>query len=141
MPVRRNVLYKRGDDSRACAAHLTMPAPSKAVQQDGHLGEPSTYGYDAPTSFQRWALAGLCVILLSRKAFSILHAQLAVANAWDTAAAGSGAYTSLMNTISSKGSDQQATTVAKLASEHPTVTFESPSSLCDQAVDREQEHG
>ena len=64
-----------------------------------------------------------------------------VANAWDAAAAGWGAYKSLMDTIASKGSDRPATTVSKLASEHPTVTFESPSSLCDQAVDREQEHG
>lgn len=141
MPVRRNVLHKHGDDSRACAAHLTMPAPSKAVQQDGHLGEPSTYGYDAPTSFQRWALAGLCVILLSRKACSILHEQSAVAYVWDAAAAGSGAYTSLMNTIASKGCNRQATTAVKLALEHPTVTFESLGSLRDQAVDREQEHG
>ena len=60
-----------------------------------------------------------------------------VANAWDAAAAGWGAYKSLMDTIASKGSDRPATTVSKLASEHP----EPLSSLRDQAVDREQEHG
>ena len=41
------------------AAHLTMPVPSKAVQQDGNLRDASTYGYDAPSRFHKWALAGL----------------------------------------------------------------------------------
>ena len=48
----------RNDRSSTCAAHLTMPVPSKAVQQDGHLGEPTSYGYDAPSRFQKWAIAG-----------------------------------------------------------------------------------
>jgi len=41
-----------------CAAHLTMPVPSKAVQQDGHLSTPTNYGYDAPSRLQKWAIAG-----------------------------------------------------------------------------------
>ena len=36
-----------------------MPVPSKAVQQDGNLRDASTYGYDAPSRFHKWALAGL----------------------------------------------------------------------------------
>jgi hypothetical protein len=35
-----------------------MPVPSKAVQQDGHLDGPTSYGYDAPSRFQKWAQAG-----------------------------------------------------------------------------------
>lgn len=38
--------------------HLTMPVPSKAVQQDGHLAAPTTYGYDAPSKLSKWANAG-----------------------------------------------------------------------------------
>jgi len=38
--------------------HLTMPVPSKAVQQDGHLSTPTNYGYDAPSRLQKWAIAG-----------------------------------------------------------------------------------
>ena len=45
--------------TRTRTAHLTMPVPSKAVQQDGNLRDANTYGYDAPSRFNKWALAGL----------------------------------------------------------------------------------
>lgn len=99
---------------RACAANLTMPVPSKAVQQDGHLGEPSDYGYDAPTSFQKWALAGLFCDIRSAESVRLIACAIHGCNV-DFFAAGSGAYTSLINTIASKGDDQKATG-AKLAS-------------------------
>jgi hypothetical protein len=38
--------------------NLTLPVPGKAVQQDGHLRNPSDYGYDAPDRLQKWNNSG-----------------------------------------------------------------------------------
>lgn len=99
-----------------------MPVPSKAVQQDGHLGEPSDYGYDAPTSFQKWALAGLFGDIGSAESVPLIACAIYCCNV-DFSPAGSGAYTSLINTIASKGDDQKATggKLASHSSKHPAA--------------------
>lgn len=53
-----SLLYALMGHTQTRAAHLTLPVPCKSVQQDGSLRDASTYGYDAPSRFSKWAAAG-----------------------------------------------------------------------------------